>query len=92
MPLLSETPLPSRAYNECVYAHEVQRKRGQSGLFRHSLSRLLALLGLRAKAFRREEAGKRSWSKDFLEGPLPRYGRGRVGCPSGLPARRQAFA
>jgi hypothetical protein len=34
---LSETPLSFCARNECADAHEAQRKRGSSGLFRHSL-------------------------------------------------------
>ena len=91
MPLLRETPLPFCAYNECVYAHKVRRKRGWSGLFRHSLSRLLALLSLRAKAFRREGAGKRSGRRIFWRGLSPFTGEAGWGAPPGLLACRKAF-
>ena len=75
MPLLGETPLPFCAHNECAYTHEVWRKRGWSGLFRHSLSLFLALLGLRVKAFRREEAGKKPYQRFPGGAPPPLRGR-----------------
>ena len=91
MPLLSETPLPFCAHNECAYAHEVRRKRGWSGLFRHSLSLFPALLGLSAKAFRREETGKKPGQRIPWRSPSL-TGEAGWGAPPGLPARRKVFA
>ena len=92
MPLLSETPLLFCTHNECAYAHEVRRKRGRSGLFRPSLSLFPALLDLIAKAFRREEAGKRPGQGISWRRPSPITGEAGWGAPRGLPAFRKAFA
>jgi hypothetical protein len=52
-----------------------------------------ALLGLKAKAFGREKAGKKALSKDFLKGPFPyRAGRLGEGSSSRLCRSRKALA